>query len=354
MKPLAVPIIAILVGLLSTGAAGRHVVQADTIEEQMVSGPVSVKLTIEPESPVIGDTITLLIEVIAEEGVEVLMPDFGDALDRFSIVDFAPRESIDDQGRTIAKQTYRLDPPSSGRQVIPPILIEYVDRRDGQRRAPEGLDAYEVLTERMVFEVASVLPENASDELRPPLGELAAITQPSRSWWPWWLATGVVSIAVLPFAIRAIAGARRLRRRRSAYEVARSRMRTLLQSPRETTEQIDEFYVGLTYVIRQYIEDRFETRAPDLTTEEFLSSISQSPDFSTDHQGLLREFLRQADLVKFAGAQPSPGETSRAIEKAERFLDETRENAPMLAGAEETVSPGDGSSPRRPAEASYG
>ena len=75
-------------------------------------------------------------------------------------------------------------------------------------------------------------------------------------------------------------------------------------------------------------------RAPELTTEEFLSSIGQSPDFSTDHQGLVREFLKQADLVKFARAEPSSDETERAIEKAELFLEETRDSAPMLvAGA---------------------
>ena len=95
--------------------------------------------------------ITLAIEVQAEPDVEVLMPDFGEALNRFSIVDFAPRQSIDGNGRTIAKQTYRLDPPSSGPQVIPPILIEYVDRREGQQQAPDGLDAYEILTDRIEF-----------------------------------------------------------------------------------------------------------------------------------------------------------------------------------------------------------
>ncbi|WP_182868376.1 DUF4381 family protein [Rhodopirellula sp. JC639] len=303
---------------------------AQSIVQQRQSGPVSIHVTLEPERPVIGDTVTLSIEVTAEKDVEVLMPDFGDALDRFSIVDFAPRESIDDAGRTIAKQTYRLDPPSSGRHVIPPILIEYVDRRAGQRQAPEGLDAYEVLTDRIPFEVASVLPKGAAVDLKPPMQRLDPVEPPAPSRWPWVAAIAVVTLVALPFVVRALAAARRRKRRRSAYDVATARLSKLLQTPRSTGPQIDEFYVGLSYILRKYIEDRFEMRAPELTTEEFLSSIGQSPDFSADHQSLLREFLRQADLVKFARAQPSRDEIVRAIDHVERFLKETRENAPMV------------------------
>jgi hypothetical protein len=78
------------------------------------------------------------------------------------------------------------------------------------------------------------------------------------------------------------------------------------------------------------VEDRFELRAPELTTEEFLNSVGQSPDFSRDHQQLLREFLRQADLVKFAGVRPAEDDIQRSIDSARRFIEETRENAPLI------------------------
>lgn len=305
-------------------------IAAESIRQELQSGPVSVALELEPKSSVIGDTVTLTIEVVAEEGVEVLMPDFGDALDRFTIVDFAPRETIDDQGRTIAKQTYRLDPPSSGKHVVPPILVEYVDRRPGMQSAPDGLDAYEVLTDRIPFEVASVLPDADAKNLKPPLGELAPLEPAAPARWPIWVAIGVLLLAIIPFIVRAIMAARRRQRRRSAYDVATSRLGKLLRCPRRTEEEIVRFFVGLSFIIRQYIEDRFEMRAPELTTEEFLASIGQSPDFSSEHQGLLREFLKQADLVKFARAKPSDDEIQRSIEHVRRFLEDTRENAPLV------------------------
>jgi hypothetical protein len=133
------------------------VLAEDAIVEQTESGPVKATIRLEPQKPLIGDIVTLTLTVEAEENVDLLMPEFGEALDRFSIIDFVPRESIDDEGRTVAVQQYRLQPPSSGPQAIPPILIEYVDRREGQREAPEGYDAYELLTERLEFEVQSVI-----------------------------------------------------------------------------------------------------------------------------------------------------------------------------------------------------
>ena len=62
----------------------------------------------------------------------------------------------------------------------------------------------------------------------------------------------------------------------------------------------------------------------------FLAAVGDSSDLSRDHQALLQEFLRQADLVKFAGLQPSSDDIEHSIGAARRFLDETQENAPLI------------------------
>ena len=51
-------------------------------------------------------------------------------------------------------------------------MIEFVDRRPGNRLAPEGEDAYEILTERIEFNIKSVVPSGAAKELKAPLGKL--------------------------------------------------------------------------------------------------------------------------------------------------------------------------------------
>ena len=70
-----------------------------------------------------------------------------------------------------------------------------------------------------------------------------------------------------------------------------------------------------------------------------MESVQHAPDLSRDHQNLLREFLRQADLVKFAGLKPSDADIDRSVDAARRFLEETRENAPLIDEPEEQRVP---------------
>ena len=68
------------------------------------------------------------------------------------------------------------------------------------------------------------------------------------------------------------------------------------------------------------------------------TSVGQSPDLSRDHQRRLQEFLKQADLVKFAGVKPGEEDIRRSIDTAGRFLDETRQDAPLIeVPADETA-----------------
>lgn len=313
-----------IVGLLLALLAARGAF-ADMIERTASRGPVDVTVRLEPSEPVIGDPVHLEIEVLADDGVEVLMPEFGEALDRFLILDFAPTDDVAPDGRNRHVQSYNLEPPRSGKQSIPPLLIEFVDRRPGSKPAPDGADAYEVLTDRIDFEVQSVLPEDASDELRPMPGRLSPLGVAGVPYWAIGTALAVLLVAGAPLAYRVWSARQVALRRRSAYEVARAELDALLQWERHpSAERVEAFYVKLSGIIRQYLEDRFELRSPELTTEEFLVVASRSPDLGPDLRSRLGDFLKRADLVKFAGMVPGPAEIDESIEAARRFLEETR------------------------------
>ena len=279
--------VVLLLTLLAVLTARAGDVQ-DALEGRTNRGPVEAAVRVEPASPRIGDALIFEIEVVAEPGVELLMPEFGEALDRFQIVDFAPSERIDEQGRTVAVQRYALDTFRSGVQSLPPILIEFVDRRPGRDPAPEGEDAYELLTERLEFEVASQLKEGAALELEDALGELGPLEPPAPPVWPFALAALVVAAAAAPFAYRVWQAQRARARRRSAYEIWRAALDGLLYRPKPSDHmQMDAFFVELSRIVRGYLEDRFQLRSPELTTEEFFVVMSDSPDLSRDHQKLL-------------------------------------------------------------------
>jgi len=296
------------------------------LEAASETGPVRAIVRLSPPEPAIGDPLGLELEVRAEPDVELLMPEFGEALDRFSIVDFTRSEVADDEGGTISRQRYTLVSSRSGAQVIPPLLVEFVDRRAGRTPAPEGEDAYELLTAALEFEVAAALPEGASLELRAPFGRLGARATPGRYRTLWLLAALVVVGATAVFGVRAWAFWRSRSLRRSAYDIAKADLDALLMAPRPGEREMDAFFVQLSGIVRRYLENRFGLRSPELTTEEFVVELANSPDLVRSHQRLLREFLNRADLVKFAHLVPDPGDVELSLESARSFLEATRGN----------------------------
>ena len=298
---------------------------AESIERHYESGPVAVDLSVRPAKPVIGDVVELRLVARAEPGVELLMPEFGEALGRFEIVDFAPSEGQDEDGDSLATQVYRLQPKQSGRQSIPSLRVEFVDRREGQSPAPEGEDAYELLTDRVGLDIATILASDAPLELRPAHPDLGRRRFGGLPWWVWLGGIAALLALASPALWRAWVAYQAKQRQRSAYEIARSELDLLLAEGRPRAETMDAFYVKLSLIVRRYLENRFSLRSPELTTEEFLNEMGRSPDLARGHQQLLRDFLVQADLVKFAGYRPEAEVVGQSIAVAERFLEDTRD-----------------------------
>jgi len=115
-------------------------------------------------------------------------------------------------------------------------------------------------------------------------------------------------------------------------------------APRTTPAEIDAFYVGVSQVLRVYLEDRFGLHAPERTTEEFLHDLDGSTQLVRDHGQELRRFLSQCDLVKFARFVPTDADHQTTYGLAESFVESTRVDrvtnaAPELAGAGSSSAP---------------
>ena len=92
-----------------------------------------------------------------------------------------------------------------------------------------------------------------------------------------------------------------------------------LQRLREADLPVEEFYTRLSDIVRQFIEGGYGLHAPERTTEEFLAEAS----LPERHLVLLRTFLVEADLVKFARYRPGKEDMQRAFAAAENFVRES-------------------------------
>src|SRR5204862_7812292 len=84
-----------------------------------------------------------------------------------------------------------------------------------------------------------------------------------------------------------------------------------------------EFCILVSDTIRQYLEECFDFRAPERTTEEFLYELQSTNLLLPDQKESLGEFLERCDLVKFARYEPSEPELKDLHASALRLIEET-------------------------------
>ena len=92
---------------------------------------------------------------------------------------------------------------------------------------------------------------------------------------------------------------------------------------------LKRYYTDVTDVLREYVKFRFGIDAPEMTSDQILSSLALNETFGGSVEkdaiiGNLSEVLRIADLVKFAKWQPSFSDNDRIIAVAYDFIEKTK------------------------------
>ncbi len=96
------------------------------------------------------------------------------------------------------------------------------------------------------------------------------------------------------------------------------------------------FVVAVSGTARTYLEERFDFRAPDRTTEEFLRELSGTALLDREQKNSLGAFLQSCDLVKFARYEPRETELRELHGAAVKLVEET---GPAAEGDSERNNP---------------
>jgi hypothetical protein len=298
----------------------------DAIVKTSENGPVKATVTVWPPKPSLGDPIYLRLDVDAPAGVSIDAPfqEAGDQrMGRFQVTGFARDTQHKADGGLHERQTYTLDAPTSGKFRVPPLRLEMVDARPGQ--GSEVGKAQEILTEEVPLDVAPVKAEAIAAELRAASGTLDVnVGGPP---WMWILLGGGILIVVgtgSVLAWRVLGTKRRIAAQRSAYEDAIAALGSLQKRGAPAAEDADAWFVELSSIVRAYLERRYDIRAPELTTEEFLQEAARARELTAEHRAQLTAFLERCDRVKFAGYRPDEAESLATLTAARAFVEDTR------------------------------
>lgn len=300
-------------------------VKKDTgIHKTFERGPISVLLDMDKAEITIADRLNLTLSVIFDEDYDVQLPKFGEKLEQFGIVDYhTSQPSLTGNNQSKISRSYLLEPFLSGEYEIPPMTVHFKKKGDSNDTL------HEISTEGITIHVTSLLPENFEKltlhDIKPP--------EDLPQFYDLWLWIGGIALVFLISGIVVFIIIRKRKRNGDnalinkipAHQQAFDELNALVSEKLVEKGAIKEFYHQISNILRQYIENRFFIRAPELTTEEFLINIQTANDFDNTHKILLKNFLTLCDLVKFAKHQPQTEDIQKTFDSCKEFILGTQE-----------------------------
>ena len=222
-------------------------------------------------------------------------------------------------GHLIWQQKFRLSPlkPGDLSVVLVPLRFRATPDSDRWEEIAWKPIPVHVSTEVYRAEVSELRDITPPEELPPALSQVVLLA---------WVALGFVALLLV------LNGWLLYRRRRQESAVPPSQWAfgelQRIHLPADSTErELEEFYTQLSDVLRRYLELRYHLPAPEQTTAEFLEAMRRAPQLQPEQQAVVRNFLEQCDLVKFARAHPSGEECREAAETARALVQQTAADA---------------------------
>lgn len=281
---------------------------------------VTAEASFDKEAITIGEKVKYTITIDAPQGAKIDFPVIDPTLTStgFAIRDFGEEKPVKaKRNRIKIKKWYLLDTYIVGSYNVPAIVINYT--------LPDGTTG-SAQTKDIFLEVKSVIKEGEKTEDIRDIKGPAVIKVNYKKIILW-------SIIILIFlAISITAPFIYMKYKRIKLEsmplipphiIALKELEKIKAMKLDTPELIKAYHIAISGVVRHYIENRFSIHAPERTTEEFLSELTQTNVLSQTFKGLLRDFLKQCDMVKFAKYGPSQEEIENVYNTAKKFIEET-------------------------------
>lgn len=291
--------------------------EAERRTEDMSWGPVELVFEFDPGKVRYDKDVFLTVRVSAPSEVDVQLPPLPDRLAGFAQSGEFADDPVSENGKRTVTRHYRLTPVVADEYRVAPMAVEYVDRSSNP-------------PERKWFATRPVV----LDLVRPESGGLMGAGDIKEVLDPVWIGPAFRTVLMVVLGVVALCGlgvgvwyaSRRVREtiqvmRMTPRERAIRELERLLAQDLIGKNQVKDFYVELTMIVRRYIERSHSIRAPEQTTEEFLQAVAGDARFSGDTVRKLRNFLQSADLVKFAAYEPDGRVVDDSVRTAREYID---------------------------------
>jgi len=278
---------------------------------------ISAKASTDKTSYLVGDYINYTIQVQHAKNIILIPPVIKDSLGSLTLIKQEAPVNEDQNGNELTTYRYLLSGYDSASVEIPPVPIQYKSGSD---------TAYQTINTNPLQILVSTVKVNTAAEIKD-------VKAPIKIPLDWRIIVLWV-IGILLLLLAAYYFYRKYRQKKmltpqvqkiiklAPHEAALNALRDLEEKKLWQHGLIKEYHSSITEIIRKYFEERFGLPALELTTTEALAVLA-----GKDEAGIIlpvtRDFLNNADLVKFAKFVPLSSVNEEMLKQAYEIIKRT-------------------------------
>ena len=259
----------------------------------------------------LGEQLIFTIVLDAPTSMNLELPDVGDRIQGFRVINFGVNPEEKDGERTIQSRFYKLEPDVSGTYLLPEVHLSYLDKKG----------------ERIVIKSSEIFIEVKGDDLLAKkdgegsdIRDIKGIYEFSNRLLLWLIGGAVVLLLGLAFLW---------------WRTSRTGKEKFVPLPPPCIEALNSlkkleissdksFYFKLTDILRRYFERSWHYNLTDLTFEEIKSRLRGFNRVSDPLQKSFLDILEKSELVKFANVVAGEELSLDLHNQAKRFVDDTK------------------------------
>ena len=283
-------------------------------KNESLNGSFQLSVSTDTSFAAIGDLIRFRIQAkfLRDNYLVVPQTQFSEPLEVRQL------EPLYNENGKITGIDYILSVWDTGAVVIPAIAVNVFK--------PDSTLDFVVNTDSLEINVVSMVAKTGSQSMRPIKGPV-----PVSRRWPMTTIILVLLLAGILYGLYVIYGKRiptehieveTVQSSKPADEMALEKLNHLKGSKYLQRGEIKEFYVQLSYILREYVENSVYIKTLEMTTEEIRQYRSVIP-FDRDQLSIWMDILKRADLSKYAKSDPERMICHEDLAAGETFVKNT-------------------------------
>ena len=288
--------------------------------QNIFAQPPSVKASVDQANILIGGQLHYKVSTsMPDNTYRLSWFNVTDTIGHFQVVKEDKIDSTSPNGNIAFSQEITLTCFDSGRQVIPPLVINM--------ETLQGDSSFNLITDSIPIQVSYSPIDSVAT-----FHDIKSIIEVKKEWAWWWWAILGVALILLFFWIRFLIKFFKKKKepdifksRLSPYDEAMQSLQELDKEQLLQNNEVKAYHTRLTDIFKRYISRKTKMYKMHLTSDEMLMELGDF-NLSKEQLSAFANCIRMGNAVKFAKFIPSQQESETCLQQVRATITEVNKN----------------------------